>query len=351
MVGVLILALAAGFYLMLSAGAPAHAQEVNCGDTITEEVVLQRDLDCELGAGEHGLTVQGPATLDLGGFNVSCEGNGGDSCVVLVGAGARLQSGGVHTGRRDGLFPDPASSPTPAVRVAGAGGHTVEGIDAFAGYEAVASTCFVVESDGNRLQDNRAFGRQSFYVEGNDNFLTENTSLQSSDFAVEIRGANNHLLQNTLISGESTAILVDGPNNVIIGNQIAASPPVGAAGIFLREGADFTTVLGNTLTDSDEGDRKGYELAGINVSSDHNLITSNSVQELGAPSGLDHGIALREGATGNVVLGNRVTGAVTDLVDENRGCDDNVWLANVFETVNRPCVALRLRGHARPSRP
>jgi hypothetical protein len=181
--------------------------------------------------------------------------------------------------------------------------------------------------------------------------LTENTSLQSSDFAVEIRGANNHLLQNTLISGESTAILVDGPNNVIIGNQIAASPPVGAAGIFLREGADFTTVLGNTLTDSDEGDRKGYELAGINVSSDHNLITSNSVQELGAPSGLDHGIALREGATGNVVLGNRVTGAVTDLVDENRGCDDNVWLANVFETVNRPCVALRLRGHARPSRP
>ena len=88
-------------------GPPFTAQaqaQVMCGDIIGDEpgekkVVLQQTLeDCD--GVEAALTVIGPATLDLNGFEVNCDDQDGDGSVphgiIVKGGRAKIKNGRVE---------------------------------------------------------------------------------------------------------------------------------------------------------------------------------------------------------------------------------------------------------------
>ena len=99
-----------------------------------QAVVLDVDLDCTKATG--GITVIGPATLDLGGHRVTCAPEPErPSGIVLAGKRAQLRNGSV-VGCKAG------------VEVVGEGGHRIEQVTAAADVEAG----FRVDSNGNTLR-------------------------------------------------------------------------------------------------------------------------------------------------------------------------------------------------------
>jgi hypothetical protein len=283
--------LAAGAALGVFVGsdlASAQTRHLRCGDTVTRDTVLRRDLVCR---GTLGLTVEGPATLDLGGHRVDCS-DSSAACINLVGNQARLDSGRVIA----------LASP---VLVAGNGGHTVRDVRS----SSLETVSFDVLSDSNHLERNEGFAENAapFSVTGNTNVLDGNISPGVTHTAhFGIGGAGNFLTRN---SGSGEA---------------------GIAGILLGEGADSTTVLANVLAPG--------QFNGIAVHSDRNLIVAN------VASGLqEDGIRLEAGAESNVVLGNQARGnGGFDLSDANQDCDANQWVANQFDDVNQACAAFNL---------
>ncbi|MFN2606595.1 MAG: hypothetical protein ABR511_01675 [Acidimicrobiales bacterium] len=83
-----------------------------------------------------------------------------------------------------------------------------------------------------------------------------------------------------------------------------------------------------------------------------NTVAQNTVDANGN-DGIDLALATNQGVpipgtgpTNNIIYANHGTGnAVFDGADETPGCDANVWMANVFVTVNQPCV----RGNPAPA--
>lgn len=263
---------------------------LRCGDTITQDTVLRRDLDCSQTDVGFGLTVQGPATLDLGGHFVDCrEIQALEACIILAGSGARLKSGS-------------ASADATAVLVAGDGGHTVRDVvgssDLGEGFDIV--------SDRNHVERSTSLAEAPFIVTGGNNVLDGNSSPGLADAAhFLIQGAGNFLTRNS-------------------------SSGLGAIGVALAEGADSTTVLANSVV--------GENTRGIVVASDRNLIVANEARD-----NEQDGIQLAAGAESNVVLGNQARGnGGFDLSDANQDCDANLWVANQFDDVNEACVALNL---------
>ena len=89
----------AGLLASFALSTPAQAQ-VNCGDTVgpNETVTLIGEISiCD---DFHGnIVVQGPATLDLGGFDIRCADLDNDGVlpqgVVLLGEKARVRNGSI----------------------------------------------------------------------------------------------------------------------------------------------------------------------------------------------------------------------------------------------------------------
>ena len=280
--------LVAGAAVALFAGSDlASAQRkphgLQCGDTITRDTVLKRDLNCGKPTNEDfGLSVQGPATLDLNGHTVNCSGDATSPsvCISLVGAGAQLQGSGLVI--RLGTL-----NATAAIVVDGDGGHRISGIQ--------------VVSD----------------VAG---FLVE--------------GAGNQLILNTILSNTcvgANGITVTAPDNRLVNNflrqQERACPPGQAdqvgGGIVLEQGATSTVVLGNAMIDTGSG---------LTVISDRNLIEGNEVR-----GSEGDGIRVFPDALNNVVLGNlSLDNGGKDFFDGNVDCDDNVYVANQFDDARGP---------------
>ena len=214
---------AAGLGLLVLAAAPAQA--VECGDVITGQARLDRDLICTIDPinSVPALTVDG-GRLDLGRFTVVCDPQEEEEeeepsvAVLLDGQGARLRGGAV-------------TGCDLAIWVAGSGGHIVRNVTASASNQGV-----FIESDGNRLLNSavlRGFVDAAVQINGDNNIARFNAIAGSSDQGFEVNGSNNRIVGNR-IGGVGEGIQLVGNGNHVLRNHI-----IGALerGVEVREGA------------------------------------------------------------------------------------------------------------------
>jgi hypothetical protein len=293
---------AAGLGLLVLAAAPAQA--VECGDVITGQARLDRDLICTVDlTNPVALTVDG-GRLDLGRFTVVCDPEEGVPSVgiLLEGQGARLRGGAVT-----GCFL--------AIWVADLGGHIVRNVTASGSNQGV-----FIDSDGNRLLDSavlRGFGDAAVQINGDNNIARSNDIAGSSDQGFEVNGSNNRIVGNR-IGGVSEGIQLVGNGNHVLRNHI-----IGALerGVEVREGAHV--IAFNLIAD---GGTDGIALvAGSGNHVHHNAVYRN------ADAGIEVVSALNNRIERNRVLLNRV-----DLQDRTTNCDNNLWENNEFETSETP---------------
>ena len=281
--------------LLLAGGSPAQA--VECGDVITTDTALDRNLVCTT---DPALTVDS-AVLDLRHFTVTCDQT---SVGILVqGFAARLRTGAV-TGCQA------------AIVLAGSGEHRVRDVTASASNQGV-----LIQSDGNLLTLSRVLrGRDdaAVQVDGSGNRLRFNEVGGSTDQGFEINGNDNTLYGNR-ISGVAEGVQLQGEGNRVQRNDI-----IGASerGVEVRAGGH--RIVNNLIADG--------ALDGIVLFSSGNRVTGNTVLGHGDQglfvSGLD-----------NTLARNRVLLNAVDLTDTNPACDNNEWRDNIFETsVSEDCV-------------
>jgi parallel beta-helix repeat protein len=176
-----------------------------------------------------------------------------------------------------------------------------------------------VESDGNRLLDSRilrATGDAAVQVDGSDNLLRGNTVAGAGDQGFEINGSDNRVVANR-IGAVAEGVQLVGERNHVLRNQI-----VGATdrGIDVRGDAPTGAhvIIGNLIVDGVDG------IALLGASSG-NLISRNTIY-----NNSDQGIFV--GTLNNTIERNQALLNRVDLQDNTAGCDDNLWLANTFDT-------------------
>lgn len=83
--------------LGMAAGQPAALAQVSCGDTISGSYILTSSDPITAGpcTTNPALTITGPGSLDLNGFEISCQDEFAQNGVVLEGEGAELRDGSV----------------------------------------------------------------------------------------------------------------------------------------------------------------------------------------------------------------------------------------------------------------
>jgi hypothetical protein len=352
--------------IVLSAAGAVHAQ-VNCGDVITDDAVMNADLVC--GANDPAVTVNG-GTLDMNGHRISgCLGDG----IVVVGTGARVENGSV-----DGC--------AVGVRLEGGGGHYVR--------DLVASDSFLdgfrVSADGNKLTNTSAVGNiedgyditgdqntlkdsfainnllTGFRIAGARNKLHENTSSSNTGDGYGVSGDGNKFVRNIAESNNSRNYLVTGISNQLTRNVASRSTFEAGIEIVGNDNKLSKNVAVNNGNGNDPGvlitgnenrlnsnsssfnSEAGFEIAG----NDNVLIackaagntgigfevvsgSGNEIKRSRAYKSTLEGIRLRGGVgltdiIGNVSLEN--TGA--DLRDDNADCGDNRWDKNIEATVD-----------------
>lgn len=163
----------------LACGSAAHALE--CGDRIEpgQKIVLDRDVGpCSW---PNWITIVGPATLDLNGHQITCDGVGGSGLgIELSGKKAKLTNGSVFACGT-------------AVLLAGEGSHKVTGVLA-----GSSRNGFLVYSDRNKLIDNDGmFTNDAFRIEGQRTLLKKNFASDSQNgFVVEASALRTRLIRN-----------------------------------------------------------------------------------------------------------------------------------------------------------
>jgi parallel beta-helix repeat protein len=268
---------------------PAAAQD--CGATIgPEEPGVVVFLDGDIGPcgaeTDPALTIEGPVTVNLNGFTVSCvvpdEGEGTKG-IEVVGVNALVLNGVVED-CEDGVV----LATDDEVEW---GQHILKKVTVRSTQHQVGNRGFRIRSDGNHLINNRAagFSGVGFRVDGSDNLLVNNTAARNDD--------------------EGFRIEPEAQNNTLIGNRAR------------RNGA----------TDNE---------AGIDIRGDGNVVFNNlSLHNFGDGILLAVDEEKDEAAENNSIIQNlsrRNLG--TDLVDDNLECDSNRWLNNRFRTAFPDCV-------------
>lgn len=252
-----------------------------CGDIITTNTTLDADVGpC---ATDPALTVEGPATLDLNGFTVSCS-TTSTFGIVLTEKSAKLLNGVV----RNCNF---------GVILAGVGSHRVE---------QVLST------------DNSNTG---FYVDsGSDkNELDGNAATGNGGVGFGIAGANAKLINNTSTGNEVGFFNFNTNDGQLQHNTAAANNEWGF-------GLD-----GNGIkVDKNVAQQNGGE--GFAIGGSNSTVTSNQAFDNGR-EGINN-FAIDSKFLKNTALGN----GSDDIVEENADCDNNQWKNNVFGSANRACV-------------
>lgn len=303
----------------LAGASTAAGQSTGCGSVVgpNQTVVLTADLVCTRLTG--GITVIGPATLDLGGRLIGCAAETDRAIgVTLVGKRAQLRNGSV-LGCKVG------------VEMAGEGRHRVEQVVATANVEAA----FRLDSGASTLRGSTGSGTThgiDFVVRGDRNVLDGNTTLvaglQPAPIGFRVLGNSNRLRDNTAANHVQSGFVVDFPfeRNVLQGNTAIGN---GSAGVTID--TPRTSVTGNVVT------ANGRE--GIFVTAASSRITRNDVRDNGTA-----GIRILGGVGGNVVSRNTVLNndragiGTFDMLDPNPGCGTNRWRGNVFATASQPCI-------------
>ena len=210
--------------------SPAHAA-LECGDTITTDRTLHRDLECELDG--NGLRIDGDdVTLDLNGHTISND--------------PQDDGSGILVGQSDG------------VRVVGG---KVRGFNI--GVNVGESTDVTVKDVNIR----RAKGSGLFAAFANHVRFLENTVRGPSANGVTTQDSTDHIkIAGNDLSG--VGIAIDGDDHKVIGNEI--SSPVGDGIAVLGGGG--TELERNGITDAEEGAGIALNPAAGEVRVDENTV-------------------------------------------------------------------------------
>ncbi len=323
-IAVLLAVTAAALAAQPALAGSSHGTSVRCGQVITRDTRLTRDLvDCPgtaLIVGADGVH------LDLGGHLVDgVNAPGSDGIVVDGHHRVTIENGAVRDFRVNGVaFRDSAQGRARnlTIRRIGAGG--VEGEDVSAGIFAQDSDD--VEIEGNHVSnDVDAWQSDGIVVLGSPGAeLARNDSSHNAwNGIVVVDSPNAKVVANRTVDNENTGILiVTCPSVVVARNYSAGHRNEDTGGIVLL-GTEGGRVLGNRLSDnasagiSIENGTTGTKVAfnrirgggdGIALhDSPENSVAQNSVTDAGFG-----GIYLSEGSDRNTLDGNFITRSAED---------------------------------------
>ena len=327
----------------------AGAAVLACGQTITQSTVLDNDLS---GCARNGIIVGADnITLDLNGHTVAGTPASGDQGgVVLVGrTGVTVRNGTVRN------F-------DVGVVIEGGSNNTVEGVNAVDNISFEGATVnrggdgiAILSSRNNRILRNNAVNNGPYSGIGIysdiDGAHSRGTGGVSSGNVVDgnvVEGNIQGRTRNNVVNNDNIGIRLEPGNtgNFILNNRVNNN---GLDGITLFVRNTFTVVRGNVVTGNGfyrqtarRGNGIGLQIGGAN----DNLVENNlSVRNA------DNGISVRNGSVRNVIRNNTAVqnallppasatfGPPFDLLDNNPGCDANVWQDNRYGTVFPPCAA------------
>ncbi len=305
--------------LMLSLAGALPAAAVQCGDTIgpNETVTLSGTLTCDNTTG--GLTVVGPAKVDLTDLIIDCRDVNNDGYLPaglhILGHKA-LVHGGVVSGCSYGVYVD------------GQGNHTVEDVEV----KRSEIHGFFIPSHKNILRRNYALlGRASGFVTGdhsNQNTLIENTAT-SNRVGFTVEGNKHQLRQNSAISNDEDGFRLYGEAHRLTEN--VATGNIGE-GFDVEEGTNNITLYRNRALQSGNGD--GFEISGQRHKLKRNEAYSNWRNGIDVHTA--HNIVLKH----NEVLNNNgpLSATLFDMRDQTPNCDTNIWKKNTFDTASQLCI-------------
>jgi parallel beta-helix repeat protein len=327
----------------------ASAAILSCGQTITQNTVLENDLS---GCPTDGIVIgANNITLDLNGHTLTgTAASGNQGGVVLIGrTGVTVKNGTVRA------F-------DVGVVIEGGSGNTVEGVNAIGnisfetgnlnrGGDGIA----ILSSSNNRVRFNNTVNNGPYsgigiYTEV-DAAHPRSTFGVSTGNVVEgnvVEGNIQGRLPNNVVNNDNIGIRLEPGNtgNLILNNRVQNN---GLDGITLFARNTFTTVRGNIVSRNGfyrqtarRGNGIGLQIGGAN----DNLVENNISQ-----GNADNGISVRNGSLRNTVRNNTAVGNVVlppasmnfgptfDLLDNNPNCDANVWLNNRYGTAFPACAA------------
>ena len=350
--------IAATAALVLASGlglvTPAHAAVLSCGETITEDTVLENDVGpCT----NNGIVIGADnITFDLNGHRIFGRPFSGDRAGVYLRGrtGVTVENGTV-------------SNFDMGVAIEGGSRNTVTNMVARDNIGGVGGTggdgIAILSSQGNRILNNRTHNNGPFSGIGlysrvdqdhprqtppgvsRDNLIDSNSVTQNIISRNQVSPVNT---DNDGIRVENDAAFNTFTNNLVHGN--------GLDGIALFADTSDNVVRGNQVSWNGFFRTTARRGSGIIVftRSTRNVVENNRVS-YNADSGIDirPPLANFPGATNNRIRFNLavnnsqlpfipspVFGESFDLKDANPNCDANVWFGNRYRTFNQPCVTV-----------
>lgn len=349
--GIRVLTVAVITALMgLGPAGPAKAATLACGQTITQNTVLDNDLGPCF---NHGVVIGADGiTLDLNGHTITGGPGGNDGAGVYLPnrTGVTIRNGTVRA------FDI-------GVAIDGGAGNTVTGVVARDNLGGIGSMggdgIAILSSSGNRIIANEAhnngpfsgiglYSRRDGDHPGTPGVARDNV-ISGNSVTGNIISRNRFSPDGTDNDGirvENDAVFNTFENNRVVGN--------GLDGIALFADTADNIVRGNTVQGNGFYRTTARRGSGIIVftRSTRNVVENNLVSG-NADSGIDirpplFGFpgATNNRITNNTAVGNSVLpfipspifGESFDLKDANPNCDDNTWFANRYRTFNQPCV-------------
>jgi parallel beta-helix repeat protein len=291
----LVLCVFMGSFGILALGLCFSVQaELGCGGAIGPGgiVKLTSNLNC---VGGPGLTVTGPATLNLNGHTVSGPATGSGTGILVQGEGAEILNGKVK-------------SWDTAVDVRGVGNHRIV-----------------------------------------------NLKIENNKVGIRVRTDKNSVTNNCVRDNSDRGIRVGGDANRLTNNSIANSNK----GIRIDEGSDNNIVVSNTMVnnDSENCDIKGNDNLLVNnlaknaaeecfsigdVEQSTIAATGNRLVNNTAFKCKKGGFVVAAGTYDNYLVHNTALGNSHDLQDANENCETNTWLMNIAYSANPKCTKARI---------
>jgi parallel beta-helix repeat protein len=206
-IGLLVVFLITGVFSQ----AQAISDQPVCGDTISTNITLEANLDCSSRGGT-ALTVEGPARLDLNGFELICSSD--QDGIIVRKEGATILNGTV-SGSKTGI------------RLRDDGYHRVMNMRVL----NCSERGIRADSDNNELTNNYIEkSGKGIRVDGNYNRIVGNTMVNNAAENCDVKGSYNLFLNNIAKDGPEECFLVGDldpkddftqPNDNLFQNNIA----------------------------------------------------------------------------------------------------------------------------------
>lgn len=301
----LVLCVFMGLVGILALGLCFSVQaQVTCGQTIGghgETVTLKDDLMCQ--KDEPGLTVKGPATLNLNGHTVSHLGTLSKTGISVTGQGAQIVNGTV-TGWDTAVYV--------TTDVTGGGHHKIVHLKIENNNTGIYVR-YANENDviNNFVKDNLSRGirvRQSYGNELINNYV-ENSA---KGIRIDDNSASNTIVSNTLVANNVENCDIKGNNNLIVHN-------------IAKNGAEECFVIGDL--EDQKIQTNGNRLVNNTA---FNCKTGGFVASLGSHDNyIGHN-------TAHCNLEDCLD--IPDLQDRHPTCGANTWFKNVADSASPECI-------------